>query len=93
MRAETLTQQTFYPEYVMTKRSFEPQSFGVDLTRVAFDEAITDAFNNSIRGQISFDELLLHPRSALRFCDDIRMANGWHDVPDDIILRVVMTSF
>jgi hypothetical protein len=36
------------------------------------------------------DELLLHPREALNFCDQVRRRYGYFDVPDDIILRSIM---
>jgi hypothetical protein len=39
----------------------------------------------------SIDELLLHPREAAHFCDDVRRQYGYFDVPDDIILRVILT--
>jgi len=43
------------------------------------------------RGNWTIDEPLLHPREAIRFCDDIRHRHGWYDMPNDLILRVMMS--
>lgn len=51
----------------MPRRSFDPQDFGIDLTKDEFVDRIVDAFNDTYKGNLSVDELLLHPREALRF--------------------------
>lgn len=52
---------------------------------------MVDAFGAAYRGQWSIDELMLHPREAAHFCDDVRRQFGYFDVPDDIVLRVILT--
>lgn len=84
------TQAEFYREFLMGRHQFTPRDFGVDLTREQFDDRMVEEFNGVYRGTLTIDELLLHPRSALRFCDDVRQKYGYYDVPDDIILRVIM---
>jgi hypothetical protein len=37
------------------------------------------------------DELLLHPREAAWFCDETRRKYRYFDLPDDVILRVILT--
>jgi hypothetical protein len=74
----------------MSRRSFEPQDFGVNMTRDDFDDRICDAFNATYRGQWTIDEMLLHPAEAMRFCSDVRRSMNAYDVPDDIILRVIL---
>jgi hypothetical protein len=52
---------------------------------------MVSAFSAIYRGQWTIDELLLHPREAVRFCDEIRHQYGYYDLPDDIILRTILT--
>jgi hypothetical protein len=74
----------------MARHSFEPRDFGIDLDKPAFIDQMSEEFNSAYRGQWSVDELLLHPREAARFCDDVRHKHGYYDVPDDVILRVIL---
>jgi hypothetical protein len=53
--------------------------------------ALQDRGYRTYRDQWSVDELMLHPREAARFCDQARFQHGYFDVPDDIILRVILT--
>lgn len=87
----TVSQIEFYREFLMSRKLFKPEDFGVAMDRDRFDEAIVDQFAETYRDACTIDELLLHPSEALRFCSDVRRRHGWFDVPDDIILRVVMT--
>ena len=54
-------------------------------------DLIVDDFNVMFKGEMTIDELCLRPRQALEFCDSVRSKHGMYDVPDDIILRSVMT--
>ena len=91
MSTVTEHQVAFYREFVMGRRAFKPQEFGVDLDRSVFDERCVEEFTSTYRSW-SIDELLLHPAEAMRFCSDVRRKYAWFDVPDDIILRVIMTN-
>jgi hypothetical protein len=75
----------------MARGKFDPKDFGVDMEREAFTDAICEQFNATFRAHWTIDELLLHPREALNFCDEVRRQRGWYMVPDDIILRTVLT--
>lgn len=87
-----VTSQTdFYREFLMGRGNFDPKEFGVDLSKVDFTDQIVDEFNGTYHGEWTIDELLLHPREAARFCDDVRRKHAYYDVPDDILLRVIMT--
>jgi hypothetical protein len=44
----------------------------------------------SYRGTLAIDELVLRPREALRFCDDVRRQHGSVDLPGDAIPRWLM---
>lgn len=90
MIATNQKQVEFYREFLMTRRKFEPEQFGISMCREDFDDRMVDIFNSHFGDAISIDELCLHPRQALRFCDDVRTEQRWYDLPDDIILRVVM---
>lgn len=85
------SQATFCEEFIMRPGDFDPRHFGLSMDRDEFQDRITDAFGASFKGQISLDELLLNPVTALQFCDDVRKNNGWYDLPDNIILRAIMS--
>lgn len=85
-----LNQADFYREFLMGRGNFDPKDFGVDLSREDFTDKMVDTFAEAFRGQWTIDELLLHPRDAMRFCDDVRHRFGYFDMPDDLILRVIL---
>lgn len=74
----------------MPRQSFDPLEFGVDRNKQDFIDLMCEEFNGTYRGQWTVDELLLHPREASRFCEDVRRKHGYFDLPDDIILRVIL---
>ena len=80
----------YYKEWLMARPSFELKDFGVTVEKGVFTDQMVDDFNTTYRGMWTIDELLLHPREAARFCDQARHAHGYYDVPDDIILRVIL---
>ena len=87
----TLISQTdFYQEFLMARGSFEPSEYGVDMTMEAFSDLMVDEFGEFVRDDLSLDELLLRPLSALEFTYRVRTKHGFYDLPDDIILRTVM---
>ena len=70
---------------------FNPRDFGVDFERAEFTDQMVSDFAEAYRDGWTIDELLLHPREAARFCDNVRFKRGYYDAPDDIILRSIMT--
>lgn len=91
MLATVTTSQTeFYKEFLMGRRSFDPHDFGVDLGKETFLDQMVEDFGGYTRGQLTLDELLLRPKTALHFCDTVRQMHGYFDLPDDIILRSIM---
>ena len=74
----------------MSRATFDPAEFGVGVSKDEFMDRIADTFNETFRGSLSVDELLLRPREAVRFCDSVRARHNWFDVPDDILLRSLM---
>ena len=87
------TQHDFYREFLMTRGKFNPADFDVDLSREDLTDQIVSDFSETYRDTWTIDELLLHPREAVRFCDDVRRRHGYYDLPDDIILRVILTRW
>lgn len=85
------SQHDFYSEFLMGRGTFDPRDFGVAMDRSDFTDQMVETFHNIYRDSWTIDELLLHPREAARFCDDVRRQYGYYDVPDDIILRVILT--
>jgi hypothetical protein len=90
MTTQVMSQQEFYRGFLMARSKFDPSEFGVDLSKEDFTDQMVDAFSEIYRGTWSVDELLLHPREATRFCDDVRRQHSYYDLPDDIILRVIL---
>jgi hypothetical protein len=84
-------QAAFYREFLMARNTFDPKEFGVDLSKEDFGDEMVSDFGAIYRGQWTFDELLLHPREAQHFCDEVRRMHGYFDLPDDIILRTILT--
>jgi hypothetical protein len=70
------SQQSFYRRWLMGRASFEPKEFGVDMEREDFIDHMVSDFNSTYRTMWTIDELCLHPREALRFCDDFRRNHG-----------------
>jgi len=75
----------------MARQSVDPNDYGIPMNKEEFTDQMVDEFGQYTRGQLSFDEMLLRPRTALHFCDTVRQRHGYYDLPDDIILRVIMT--
>ena len=91
IRSLISSQADFYREFLMGRGNFNPAEFGINLSREEFADQMVDEFNSTYHAQWTIDELLLHPREAAIFCDQVRRKHGYFDVPDDIILRVIMT--
>jgi hypothetical protein len=91
MMTATRTQQEFYLEFLMGRGTFEPSEFGIDLSREEFTDQMVEDLQVHARGQLTIDEMLLRPRQAMYFCDWVRAKRHYYDVPDDIILRVILT--
>jgi hypothetical protein len=85
------TRTQFYREFLMRRGNFNPADFGVDMEREEFSDQILNEFNTIYRGGWTIDELCLHPDEAKHFCVEVRRKFGYYDLPDDIILRVIMT--
>jgi hypothetical protein len=63
----------------------------MDVGREEFTDSVAEHFTARYRGQLSVDELLLRPREAMQFCDEIRHRESCYDMPDDLILRSLLT--
>lgn len=74
----------------MRRGAFEPTDFGINLERREFVDRLVDDFHGHFRGTITVDELLLNPREAMRFCEDVRTRRAWSSVPDDVLLRLLL---
>ena len=72
-------------------KQFEPSEFGVDFDKRTFIAEVVKVFNQCVFAEVwTVDELLLHPREAIRFCDMVRDRRKWYEVPDDVILRSLL---
>lgn len=92
MPATVSSQADFYREFLMGRKIIDPEKYGLEMTREQFIVEMVEAFANTYQDRISVDELLLHPKEALNFCDDTRRSAGYWDLPDDIILRALMAD-
>lgn len=80
----------FLRGFIMARNVIDPQLHGVNLDKDAFTDLMVGELASTFHGQITIDELVLSPRMALKFCDDVRSKHGFHYLPDDIILRAIM---
>jgi len=89
LRREIFREEVWGPQQLThyARGKFDPKDFGVEMERETFTDEICEQF----RAHWTIDELLLHPREALNFCDEVRRQRGWYMIPDDIILRTVLT--
>jgi hypothetical protein len=76
----------------MARNKWEPQDFGIDLPRKELVDMFLDELRSVYRGMWTIDELVMHPRNAARFCEDFRLKTGFYNLPDDVILRTLMTE-
>lgn len=90
IQKHTAEQTQFYKEFLMGRGNWRPEEFGISVSKDEFTDQMVNDFADTYRGLWTIDELLLHPREAMRFCDDVRRLHGYFDVPDDIILRVIL---
>ena len=88
--ATAQSQADFYRVFLMARHSFKPSDFGIDVEKEVFLDMMVNDFNDVYRGGWTIDELLLHPREAILFCDDVRRKHRYFDLPDDIILRSIL---
>lgn len=64
---------------------------GIELL-VQFYKTLNSHFVNGYGLVWEVNELLIHPREALCFCDGYRRIYGFYDLPDDVILRALGSS-
>jgi len=69
MTAAALPKSDFYRAFLMARASYSPSDFGIELSKEDFIDQMADEFNDTYAGRWSVDEMLLHPREALHFCD------------------------
>lgn len=74
----------------MNRSSIDLREFGLTISKEQFISRIVGAFQKHY--DWSIDELLLRPREAARFCDEIRTSLKSYDIPDDIILAVLISQ-
>src|SRR5436190_1388439 len=91
MTAARPSARDFYQRFLMARQHINPKDYGVDSEKDQFTDTMVEDFGEYTRGNLTIDELLLRPRTALHFCDTVRQKHGWYDLPDDIILRVILT--
>ena len=90
-RLVTVEQIAFYKEWVMGRGKFDPEDFGINVSREEFTDQMVDFFNGMYRDQWTPEEMMFHPREAARFCDEVRHQFGYYGAPDDVVLRVIVS--
>lgn len=65
------------------------ETAGCDQPIAEFQDRIAE-LHTATHPSWSVDELLLHPRDALAYCDEVRRMSGFQGLPDDLILRCLI---
>jgi len=65
------------------------QISGCELPIDEFQARLMDVFHRGFPAW-TVDDLLCHPRDAIRFCDRIREATRCHDLPYSLILKILV---
>ncbi len=76
-------------EALMARLTSKFSDYGIDDD----PEMIVDRFVSllaSMYPAFTLDNLLVRPREALRFCDEVRRRENAYDLPDDVILQPLM---
>lgn len=63
---------------------------GCAVALVDFQDHLVDLLSN-IFPSWTVDEMLLHPRSALYFCDSVKRDEAYNSLPDELILRCLLS--
>jgi len=79
-----------WEEHLLARASLDPAEYGIDLDKDRFGDIIVEEHHLQCPA-LSVDELLLRPRTAAAFCDAVRFRHHWWDLPDDILLRTLIT--
>lgn len=83
--------ETLIQKVVANMARLDPSDFGIKDDIATFTDDMVNRFNTRFRGQMTIDELLLHPREAQLFCDEVRHSMGNFMLPDQFILRSILT--
>ena len=89
MKTAFPSQSEFLKDYLMRRGDASPLEFGIDLTKDVLADLLIDEFNSTFKG-LSVDEVLLRPKVALFFCDSVRQKHRFFELPDDILLRLIL---
>jgi len=73
----------------MARKNQTFADYGVDDDPEMFTDRLVEMMHG-MYAAFTIDELLLRPREALKFCDAVRGSTGHVDLPDDVILRLIL---
>lgn len=77
-------------ELLMARHRLNFSDYGITEDAETVIDRLVEHFNTLTRGNISIDELLLHPSDAIHFCNRVREVEGWFGMPDDVVLRPIL---
>jgi hypothetical protein len=77
-------------EALMARLNLTLADYGIDLEPAAYVDELAELMAN-LYPAFSVDELLVRPREALRYCDAARQRFQCYDLPDDLILRPLLS--
>jgi hypothetical protein len=80
-------------DYYMARRNKGIEDFDFGIAKEVFLDVLNDTFDSMYRDMdLSFDELLVRPTEAVRFCAAIRDRFKILDIPEDLILRTMLND-
>lgn len=79
-------------EHHVARRNKTIEDFDFEITKEAFIDCLNDTFDSMYRDVLpSVDELLVRPTEGLLFCAAIRQRLRCVDIPEDVILRAMLS--
>ncbi len=82
---------TLLQKVIAAMAKMMPEDFGIAQSMSEFTDEMVNRFTTRFRGQWTIDELLLNPREALLFCDQVRHEMGNFALTDNFILRAILS--
>lgn len=74
----------------LTRPTMNPADYSISLSRRELVDQLQASFEALYKGAFNIEQLVVQPREALNFCDQVRKEHGYYELPDHVILKSLM---